>query len=439
MKASLMWWRSAATILCGLLCITTACGQDAGTLPTTSGGAVPFRVEVVATDLRVPWSIVFAPDGRMFFTERPGRLRVIKNGRLRAEPLLTLPDVDTTLKLGLMGMTLHPQFAQNHWLYLAYAYREGNGQRVRVVRYRETNNNLSERTIIIENIPAATNHAGCRLRFGPDAKLYITTGDADKPPLSQDLDSLAGKTLRLNEDGSVPEDNPFFHQPTRRVSPVWSYGHRNAQGLDWQPGTNLQFQSEHGPSGFDGPGGGDEINIVERGRNYGWPIVHHTQSHPRMQSPLLEYTPAIAPGSGMFYRRTLFPQFQGNFLVGCLRRQCILRVVLDGRRVVSQERLLEEGMEGSAKSWKLPTARSTFPPRSLIPPTAQDDKTTIRSCGWCRRNKITSLRSYDEHTRQGAKREREIAGERPDNPSSDADGHAVDAMRAVRCSGRSAR
>ncbi len=342
-----MWGRCAATVVYGLLCVTAAYGQDTGSLPTASAfilpsRVVPFRVEVVATDLRVPWSIVFAPDGRMFFTERPGRLRVIENGNLRGEPLLTLPDVDTTLKLGLMGMTLHPQFAQNHWLYFAYAYREGNGQRVRVVRYREANNALVERTVIIEDIPAATNHAGCRIKFGPDGKLYITTGDADRPELAQRLDSLAGKTLRLNEDGSVPQDNPFFNQPTGQVSAVWSYGHRNAQGLDWQPGTNLMFQSEHGPSGFDGPGGGDEINIVERGQNYGWPVVHHTQSHLRMQSPLLEYTPAIAPASGMFYRGTLFPQFRGNFLVGCLRGECILNIQLVGTRVVKQERLLEK-------------------------------------------------------------------------------------------------
>ncbi len=331
-------------IVCGLSHFTTACGQNAALVPNAtvespqSVAAVPFRVEVVARDLRVVWSIAFAPDGRMFFTERAGRLRVMQNGKLREEPLLSLPDVDATGKLGLMGLALHPQFADNGWLYLAYSYRGDDGQRVRVVRYRETNNNLSERRVIIENIPAATNHAGCRIKFGPDAKLYITTGDADKPPLSQDLDSLAGKTLRLNEDGSVPEDNPFFHQPTRRVSAVWSYGHRNAQGLDWQPGTNLMFQSEHGPSG------GDEVNIVERGKNYGWPVVHHTQSHPRMQSPLLEYTPlpAIAPASGMFYRGTAFPQLRGNFLVGCLRGECILRVRLDGRRVVSQERLLEK-------------------------------------------------------------------------------------------------
>jgi glucose/arabinose dehydrogenase len=123
---------------------------------------------------------------------------------------------------------------------------------------------------------------------------------------------------------------------------IWSLGHRNAQGIDWQPGTNLQFQTEHGPSGFDGPGGGDEVNIVERGKNYGWPLIHHTQTRPGLESPLLEYTPAVAPASGMFYRGTAFPQIRGNFFFGGLRGQTIIRVMLDGRRVLGQERWLEQ-------------------------------------------------------------------------------------------------
>ncbi len=299
------------------------------------GKTVPYHVEVVATDLRVPWSIVFTPDGRLLFAERPGRVRVIKDGKLEPEPLLTLPDVDNSGKLGLMGMTLHPEFERNHWLYLAYAYKEGAGQRVRVVRYQETSQTLSERKVIIEDIPAATNHAGCRLKFGPDAKLYITTGDADKPELAQRLDSLAGKTLRVNDDGSVPRDNPFVTQKDARTE-IWSYGHRNSQGLDWQFGSNLLFESEHGPNG------GDEINIVGRGRNYGWPVIHHKETSAGMEMSLLEYTPSIAPSCALFYQGSALPQFRGNLLVACLRGECILRVVLDGSRVVSQERLLEK-------------------------------------------------------------------------------------------------
>jgi glucose/arabinose dehydrogenase len=276
----------------------------------------------------------------MIFTEREGRVRVFADGKLKPQPLLTIPDVETTGESGLMSVALHPGFATNHWIYFSYAYK-GEAQRVRVVRYRETDQGLVDRTVIIENIPAAQYHAGCRIRFGPDEKLYITTGDATERALAQQLDSLAGKTLRLNDDGTAPQDNPFTDQKKARPE-IWSYGHRNAQGMDWQPGTGLMFQTEHGPSGFDGPRGGDEVNIVERGKNYGWPEIHHTAARAGLESPLLEYTPACAPASATFYRGKVFEQFRGNLFFGCLRGERIIRVVLDGRRVVSQENLLEK-------------------------------------------------------------------------------------------------
>lgn len=328
-----------------LLVFVIACshpppGRGAGEVESSADAKVNFRVETVVGNVEVPWAIVWAPDGRMLFTERVGRVRVYQNGKLRPEPLFVVPDVEPTGESGLMSIALHPQSAANHLLYLSYAYK-GDGQRVRVVRYRETPNGFAEPTIIIENIPAAANHAGCRLRFGPDGKLYITTGDATERALAQRLDSLAGKTLRLNDDGTVPSDNPFVGQANARPE-IWSYGHRNAQGMDWQPASDLMFQTEHGPSGFDGPGGGDEVNIVEKGKNYGWPLIHHTQTRRGMEAPLLEYTPACAPASGMFYRGAAFPQFRGNFFFGCLRGTRIIRVVLDGRRVVTQENLLPE-------------------------------------------------------------------------------------------------
>jgi glucose/arabinose dehydrogenase len=303
-----------------------------------SNEAARFRVETVAENLEVPWAIAFVPDGRIFFTERPGRVRVIEQGRLRPEPLATIAEVATASEAGLMDLKLHPRFAENRLIYLAYAYRAG-GMRVRVVRYQETGAGLASPTVIIENIPAAANHAGCRLGFGPDGKLYVTTGDATDRRLAQRLDSLAGKTLRLNDDGSVPADNPFAGRQGARAE-IWSLGHRNAQGMDWQPGTGLMFQTEHGPSGFDGPGGGDEVNVVEAGKNYGWPEVHHTESREGMVSPTLVYTPAVAPASGTFYRGAAFPDYRGNYFFGCLRGSRIIRVVLDGRRVVSQENLL---------------------------------------------------------------------------------------------------
>jgi glucose/arabinose dehydrogenase len=306
---------------------------------TASDAAAGFRVETVVSRLEVPWSIVFAPDGRMLFTERAGRVRVFEKGSLRPEPLAVITDVERGSESGLMGLVLHPNFAENRLLYLAYAYSQ-DGVRVRVVRFKETAEGLTDRRLIIEGIPAARFHAGTRLRFGPDGKLYVTTGDAAMKELGQKLDTLAGKTLRLNDDGTVPADNPFVGRPGARPE-IWTYGHRNSQGLDFQPGTDLMFQTEHGPSGFDGPGGGDEVNVVERGKNYGWDAIHHRATKEGMESPLLEYTPACAPASGAFYRGAALAKFKGNFFFGCLRGEGLQRVVLDGRRVVSEERLFQ--------------------------------------------------------------------------------------------------
>jgi glucose/arabinose dehydrogenase len=325
----------ALLIALGVACNQPPAGRGAGETETSAQTGVRFKIEKVVGGLEVPWSIVWAPDGRMIFTERPGRVRVFEKGSLNPKPLFVVPDVEQSGESGLMGVALHPQFSSNHFLYLSYAYTSG-GVRVRVVRVREAPEGLVDRKVIIDDLPAAQFHAGCRIRFGPDGKLYVTTGDATNRELAQKLDSLAGKTLRLNDDGTVPQDNPFVGQQNARPE-IWSLGHRNAQGMDWQPGSNLMFQTEHGPSGFDGPGGGDEVNIVEKGKNYGWPIIHHTQTRDGLESPLLEYTPACAPASGTFYRSSAFPQFKGNFFFGCLRGERLIRVALDGRRVSSQE------------------------------------------------------------------------------------------------------
>lgn len=348
-----MLHQSSLALLCALAFLFACEGRksqrgEASKRETTSADtaakagekvAVDYRVETVATGLVVPWSMVFTPDNRMLITERPGRVRVFQDGRLREKPLAVLDDVETKSESGLMGMTLHPRFAENRFLYLAYAYAD-DGVKVRVVRFRETGDALADRKLIIEGIPAAQYHAGTRLRFGPDGKLYVTTGDAAQRRLAQQLDTLAGKTLRLNDDGTIPPDNPFVNREGARGE-IWSYGHRNSQGIDFQPGTGFMFQTEHGPSGFDGPGGGDEVNVVERGKNYGWPVIHHRETGAGMVEPLLEYTPAVAPASGTFYSGTLFPQYANNFLFGNLRGETIIRLVLDGRRVLKQERMLE--------------------------------------------------------------------------------------------------
>jgi len=295
-----------------------------------------FRVETYASGLQVPWGFAWLPNKNLLVTERPGRVRLIENGKLRSEPIYTVPDVEPSSESGLMDVSLHPNFASNSFVYLAYSYAQ-DGKRDKVVRYKFVDNKFTEPTVIIADMPAAPNHAGMRARFGPDGKLYITVGDATDWELAQKLDSLAGKTLRLNDDGTVPKDNPFIKTAGARAE-IWSYGHRNAQGLAWQPGSGLMFQTEHGPSSFEGKGsGGDEANIVEAGKNYGWPTIHHKQTREGMISPLLEYSPACAPASAAFYNGSQLPAFKGNFFFGCLRSARLIRVTMNGRSVVSQE------------------------------------------------------------------------------------------------------
>jgi aldose sugar dehydrogenase len=295
-----------------------------------------YEVKLVAENLYVPWSIVFTDPGRMLVTERNGKLRVIQDGKLLDTPLKIFDDVSSKGEEGLMGLVPDPDYKNNKYIYLSYAYDNGERLTVKVVRFKDNGSSLSDEKLIIDNLPAERYHAGCRLRFGPDGKLYVTTGDAGERQLAQDVNSLYGKILRLNPDGTIPADNPFPNNP------VWSYGHRNSQGIDWYPGTDILYSTEHGPSGFDGPGGGDEVNIIIKGGNYGWPVVSHRESKEGMISPVLEFTPAIAPASGMFYRSDSIPEFKNNFFFGCLRGSGIMRVVMDDKhpdKIISNEML----------------------------------------------------------------------------------------------------
>lgn len=284
-------------------------------------------IEVVASRLQVPWAIDFADDGRIFFTERIGTVRVIKDGKLLDEPVFTT-EVAKVSEAGMLGLALDPNFSENHFLYIYYTYVENGNLWNRVARLTEQDNEASEHKVLIDKIPAAEIHDGGRIKFGPDGKLYVTTGDAANPSLSQDLNSLAGKILRINPDGTIPNDNPFPN------SPVYSYGHRNPQGLAWHPDTGKLYSTEHGPTG------NDEINIIMAGVNYGWPIEQCEAA--QHVGPVTCYTVTIAPAGATFYSSDKMP-YKNNMFFGTLRGQHVEQVIFDEQGNVAR---LENFLEG---------------------------------------------------------------------------------------------
>ncbi len=291
---------------------------------------VDWKIEVVADNLYVPWSILFTSEKRMLVSERNGAIREVLNDILQSDPIYQFSDVAAFDEAGLMGLALDPGYQENNFIYACYTYQESDALFNRVVRLVDAPDQMVLDGIVIERIPSAHYHAGCRLRFAADGTLYITTGDALQPESAQDPTSLAGKILRLNSDGSIPDDNPI------QDSPVYSLGHRNPQGLDWDPRNGLLYATEHGPSGSDGLAGGDEINLIEAGGNYGWPLVSHEEHADGLISPLIVFTPAEAPASGMFYSGVVFPQYQNNFFFGALRGEGLMKVVIsaDDPRVI---------------------------------------------------------------------------------------------------------
>ena len=309
------------------------------TLTTPKTAAQDVSVEVVASDLATIWAIDFAPDGRIFLTERGGRVRTVRGGQLEPEPWMTL-DVVEVAESGLMGLALDPSFADNGYVYVAYTYATADGgMQNRLVRLCEdpTTGRGAFDTVLLDDIRGARVHDGARVKFGPDGKLYWTMGEAGSPELAQNLESWNGKILRINRDGSIPDDNPF------PGSPIYSYGHRNSQGLAWQPGTGRLYATEHGPSGQQSCC--DEVNYVQPGMNYGWPRVSGDQTEAGLVAPIVHSGSSRettwAPGGATFVTNG---PWAGSLLFVGLRGESLYRVTLDAANptaVSGFERLLQ--------------------------------------------------------------------------------------------------
>jgi glucose/arabinose dehydrogenase len=320
----------------------------------------PYRVTPVVEGLVNPWSIAFLPNGDMLVTERPGRLRVVRNGALVPEPIAGVPQVRARGQGGLLDVALHPQFASNNLIYLTYSKANADGSQgtTALIRARLDGNGLTDAEEIFEAKAWSTTngHYGSRLAFDSRGFLYMTVGDRQAPPSgdleahpAQDLSNHQGTILRLHDDGRVPTDNPFVGR-AGTLPEIWSYGHRSLQGLMIHPETGDLWETEHGPQG------GDELNLILPGRNYGWPVIgygvnygdartpiHSSSEREGMEQPVNYWVPSIATSGLMVYTGDRFPQWKGNIFAGGLVGQQIARLTMDGRRVASKE-VIVQGM-----------------------------------------------------------------------------------------------
>lgn len=298
-----------------LLMMGISCGLPPATSP-------PTDVITLAEGLEVPWALDFLPDGDIIFTERPGRIRLYDSVQgLTAEPLLVVSDVAASGEGGLLGIAVHPDYASNGFIYVYYTYKDGGNLYNRVRRYIMEGNSLSADRIIIDGIPGGSIHDGGRIKFGPDGRLYITAGDAGDADAAQDVGALNGKILRVTDDGGIPEDNPF------PGSPVYSYGHRNPEGLAWDSGGNL-WATEHGSSATD------ELNSIEPGKNYGWPVIRGDAEQEGMVSPVINSGSHTWAPSGAAY-------LDGSVFFTGLRGESLFQAVIDGVTVKSLAAHLE--------------------------------------------------------------------------------------------------
>jgi len=299
-------------VLC-LVLFTLAIGCGMAPSP---GSTVPMSVVTVATGLEAPWALVFLPDGGIILTERPGRIRLINvAGVLEQDPLLVVNDVAARGEGGLLGIAVHPDFPSNGFIYVYYTHEEQGALYNRVQRYLMEDDVLTADKIIIDNIPAGSIHDGGRIKFGPDGLLYITAGDAGNDEVAQDINALNGKILRVKDDGAIPADNPF------PGSPVYSYGHRNPEGLAWDSGGNL-WATEHGSSATD------ELNLIEPGKNFGWPVIRGDDAREGMVTPVIHSGSHTWAPSGAAYRN-------GSIFFTGLRGESLFEAVLDGVKVTS--------------------------------------------------------------------------------------------------------
>ncbi len=312
-----------AAVIASIIILTSPSNPVAIPKPTSTQAGTD-SVQVIATNLQKPWSLDFSED-KIFFTEKIGNIRVIDAGILAKEPVANLTVADVT-DGGLLGITLHPDFAKNHFLYVFYTYQEGEFFWNKVLRMTESNNKITDTQIILDKIPGAQFDDGGVIKFGPDKKLYIGTGDATNKSSSQDVHSLAGKILRLNDDGSIPTDNPLVN------SPVFSYGHRNPQGLTWDDQGNL-YETEQGPTN------NDEINLIKPGHNYGWPDQECSGSE-QYVSALICYNPSIEPGGIVYYHSDKL-DLKNSLILATLRGTNLYQLTMGNGTITSQKIILD--------------------------------------------------------------------------------------------------
>jgi glucose/arabinose dehydrogenase len=347
-----LWLRHPALIHEALASPASAESRMEGGGGVFLSAAARFSVHTVARDLENPWSLAFLPSGRMLVTERPGRIRLVETDGTLRPPLGGTPRVLEWGQGGMLDLALDPQFSANHRIYVSYAAEGAESGEGTVEVASGTLDERANRIIGLARIfraePALGSEVqfGSRLVFGGDGKLYVSIGDRGGQDRAQDLGDDAGKILRLNADGTIPPDNPFRSRAGARPE-IWSYGHRNPQGLAFNPSTGALWEHEHGPQG------GDEINVIRPGLNYGWPIATYGEeygggriappSRPGVTQPLHYWVPSIAPSGMAFYTGTRIPEWTGDLFVGALAGELLVRLTMDGERVLGrEERLLTE-------------------------------------------------------------------------------------------------